>query len=219
MKRFVVGALLVALVLVAVVEPAGATKRERIRRPGPRRVLLVGDSITANYQDEAAAALRAKGYEVFTEGVYYTGLLDANQCHGDQARAQLGRDDPDIVIFENVGNYAGAPKCSPAVDYGSEAFYRRWRTSARLSQRILLTARARFFWIVAPTVTYEARRLVVPKVNAIYRQIAGNRAQLIDAWTAFGGSTYNAGYHQADGLHLNQSGQNRLAALVVSAIG
>ena len=41
----------------------------------------------------------------------------------------------------------------------------------------------------------------------------------MDAWSAFGGFTYNPGLHVADGVHLSQAGQDRLAALVVAAVG
>ena len=53
----------------------------------------------------------------------------------------------------------------------------------------------------------------------LYRGLAGAKAGLVDAWTVFGGSMYNPAFHVADGTHLNQTGQDKLASLVVAAVG
>jgi lysophospholipase L1-like esterase len=58
----------------------------------------------------------------------------------------------------------------------------------------------------------------VPGINDIYRKNARRRAAVIDAWTGFGGSTLNPSLH-TDGLHLSATGKQRMADLVVRAIG
>jgi hypothetical protein len=198
---------------------AQAANRAKVRRPGPLRALLVGDSITASYQDEAAALLEARGYQVSKSGLGGTGLLDVTQCRGDYAQALLTYTDPDIVVGEWVGNNGttALPICAPPAPFASAAWYRDWKKSARLTQKILMSRGARFLWVLAPAVSYPNRVSVIPRLNAIYRQVAGQRAGLVDAWTGFG-VTYNPSLHVADGIHLNQAGQNRLAALVAQAV-
>jgi lysophospholipase L1-like esterase len=209
-------ALLSTLIATASAVPAGAADRVKVRRPGPLRVLLVGDSFTARYQDAAAEALRSKGYQVFPGGVEGTGLLDANQCRGRYAYALLTLVDPDVVVFTSVGNYIILPHCSPTVAYASKQFFRKWKTAARITQRALTRKAARFLWVLAPA---GRANTMVPRLNEIYRKIAGKRAGVIDAWTAFGGATYQPALHEADGNHLNAAGSQRLAALVVAAVG
>jgi hypothetical protein len=77
---------------------------------------------------------------------------------------------------------------------------------------------ARFYWVLAPATAFPGRVTAMPKLNEISRKVAGRRAGLVDAWNGFGGK-YNAALHEPDGLHLSQAGQDRLARLVVAAIG
>jgi lysophospholipase L1-like esterase len=60
---------------------------------------------------------------------------------------------------------------------------------------------------------------VMPTLNDLYREVGGRKTGFVDAWSAFGGSTYNAALHVADGLHLNAAGRQKLADLVVAAVG
>jgi lysophospholipase L1-like esterase len=202
------------LVLVATIALAASPAGAKARTPGPLRIILVGDSITVSYQDEAAAALRAKGYEVTSAGIAKTGLLDASFCRGQFARAMLNLE-PDVVIYENIGNYAASPPCK-LVTYPSESFYKQWAASARRSQRILTRKGARFFWVLNPASANPGYAPIIPRINAIY---AGLRASTLDAWSAFGGTQYNASLHDSDGVHLNQAGQDRMAALITQAVG
>jgi hypothetical protein len=72
--------------------------------------------------------------------------------------------------------------------------------------------------VLAPATSYPSRVKVIPRLNQIHTQVAGKRAGFVDAWTGFG-VAYNPGLHEADGLHLNQAGQHRMAALINQAVG
>jgi lysophospholipase L1-like esterase len=190
------------------------------RKPGPVRLLLVGDSITVNYQGVAASLLARKGYQVTQAGYPRSGLLDADLCDGRHARELLAYADPDVVVFEANGNYAlagGPVPCPPVVAPGSTEWYRRWKAAARLNQNILTSNGAKFLWVLNPSVSSEPKRSRLPRINAIYRRLAGKRARLVDAWRNFGGTTFDQRLRYDD-QHLNAAGAKRLSFLIVLAV-
>jgi hypothetical protein len=223
-RGIAIGVLIVAVVLVA--EPLGAATPDRPKRnPGPLRVLLVGDSITRDYTQVAIPQLQAKGYQPIFAGVPGRSLLDQNQCTGEGARKYLAFFDPDVVVMQYTGNYglltgAGIGPCAPMVELATKPFFKQWKRAARINQRILMKRKARFFWILNPVVrpVHDPTRTLVPGINDIYRKVAGRRAGVIDAWSAFGGSVLYESLH-TDGLHLSASGKQRMADLVVRAVG
>ena len=217
--RVLVCTMVLALVSLATTGSADAVDRKR-RRPGPLRVLLVGDSITMNYSGLAATALAAKGYEVIQFGVGGSSILDADACKGHRARILLNAFDPDVVVYQNTGNYHRP--CPPQVAYASKQFYRQWKAAARVNQRILISKGARFFWILNPAVRHPVVTPAVPQINAIFRAVGATKpanVKLIDAWTPFGGATFNPALHVADGIHLSPAGAQTMANLVVAAVG
>ena len=178
--------------------------------------MLVGDSLTASYQDEVAALLHAKGYQVWTAGRPGRSLLDANMCGAAIVTWLRAVHDPDVVVLEGIANYrllesAGVPPCLPLVVPNSADFYREWKRAAKANTRA--AARKRSVWVLTPQTRIDAG---LAQINGIYR---GLRTRTVDAWSSFGGSVYNPALHVADGVHLNQAGQDRLAALVVAAVG
>jgi lysophospholipase L1-like esterase len=216
--------LMLALVMVSAPSVAGATK-QKIRRPGPLRVLLVGDSLTTNYGPVAAPRLRLLGYQVTIASTGGSGLLDADKCHGRYAKQLLKTVEPDVVVYQNKGNYNlltpyGVPPCRPLLDYGTPPFYNRWERAARQSQKILSRYGARFIWVLNPSVALniDPGRQIVPHLNRIYSTLAPSGG-FVDAWTPFGGATYDPALHQPDGLHLSAAGSELMANLVVAAIG
>jgi hypothetical protein len=214
MKR-AVAAGLIALGVVVSAPVAGAASRAETRQPGPQRVLLVGDSITVNYQDVAAAELGARGYQVIPAGIAGISLLDTDICGGAYARNLLKMVDPDVVVFENNGNYAvrrGVGVCRPT-EYGTDVWLRRWKNAAAINQRVLKRKGARFIWVQAPSVRMQPKAAVVPKLNAIYDKL-GDTA---DAWTEFGGETFDSSLRY-DGQHLNESGAELMTDVVVDAV-
>jgi hypothetical protein len=73
--------------------------------------------------------------------------------------------------------------------------------------------------MLMPQANLASGPTVMPTLNRIYREVGGRKTGFVDAWTAFGGSTYDASLHAADGLHLNLAGQQRLAEVVTAAVG
>jgi lysophospholipase L1-like esterase len=195
------------------------------RKPGPLRVLLIGDSITGNYGPSAALRLRLKGYQVTIASTAGSGLLDENHCRAGYARAQRKLAKPDIVVMQSAGNYKvlerfGVASCPPDVKYGTPEFYARWEKAARKNQKVLSRRGTRFLWILNPVVApnIDPGRKIIPRLNEIYRRLAPPNG-VADAYTAFGGATYDPSLRQPDGLHLNAAGASLMADVVVRAIG
>ncbi len=183
-------------------------------------MLLVGDSITVSYQDQAAALLRAKGYQVLLAGFPGRSLLDLNMCRASEAHYWAKSFHPDVVVYQAIGTYGlltggGIPPCAPPLTPGSTAFFRKWKKAAGLNQRAF-KAPARFLWILNPQTVPASNTAAL---NAIYRDVAQGKAGLIDAWTSFGGATFDPRWRIWDGVHLNEAGQTRMANLVVAAVG
>jgi lysophospholipase L1-like esterase len=190
------------------------------RKPGPVRVLLIGDSITVNYESAAAAALARRGYAVSQMGIAQSSLLDAGMCDGTYARSVVSFVDPDVVVFESIGNYGlqpGVPPCKPRVEPGSQEFFQQWRAASRRNQQILTSRGAEFLWVLGPSVAIERKRALVPKINEIYRSVAGPRHGLIDGWNALGGAKFDPALRY-DGQHLNIAGSYKMATTIDSAV-
>jgi lysophospholipase L1-like esterase len=199
-----------------------APSRADVRRPGPTRVVLMGDSLLAFSTTSVEVALGPQ-YETTNAGIGGTSLLDSNVCDGSRGRSLVERYDPDVVVVEYTGNYAQSPvtgvrPCRPVVKYGSRAFYAEWKASARRNQRELRARRARVIWVAVPKTTDPPYAKVVPGLNRIAREVAGSERNVADGWKRFGGSTYNPELHLADGLHLNAYGNDVLAAVIASAV-
>lgn len=222
----------VALVLVFVASglvggsPAGAVNRGNIRRPGPIRVLLIGDSLTAFYQDRVQPLL-GPGYQVLTGGVPGSSLLDADLCGGSRSQTLVNLYDPDIVVAEYVGNFGllaaigGTPICPGVAGNGTTKWFNQWSASARKNQKILKSRGARMIWTLVPSSTTHNwagnYATAAPRLNAIYRKTAP-KGTFVDLWTAFGGATFNSAMHDPDGLHLSEAGYDQFAAMVAVAV-
>jgi hypothetical protein len=218
-KRTLAGLIVVTIVLLGGAGTAGAVNRDKVRRPGPIRVLLMGDSVTYFSQNRVQPLLGPK-YQVITGAVAGQSLLDQNVCNGTWARSLVQLYDPDVIVVEYLGNYRnlqpfGVGSCV-STPYGSAKFYKKWETSARMQQRSLRVKGGRVIWAQMPTTNFPPyyNSLIF---NAIYAKIAGKQATLLDAWTPFGGPIYNAAKHQTDGIHFNTPGNVLYASLVAGA--
>jgi lysophospholipase L1-like esterase len=187
----------------------------------PTRVLLVGDSLTAEYGPTAASELRSHGFHVETKAYPGLGLLD-RPVIDDMARA-VDEFDPDVVVSEFVGNYATLSPGRPGVAPDSSEFEAAWSKAATEATELVLSSDARIYWVLNPPMrgTYSKR---TPMIDAIYRDLAGNpelRSGLryIDATSPFGGSSgYLPEYRDADGVHLNDAGAQLFSTTVVQKV-
>jgi hypothetical protein len=216
-----------ALALVFLSACSGAAAKPETATP--KQVLLVGDSFTHLYGQQAAAELRTRGYSVDVVGVQGAGLLDVGRCDGSYARALAATYHPDLTVIEYTGNYnipragprfGGPPfffPCQPLLEYGTEAFFRAWKRSAN---RTTTAFKGRVAWMLVPSTTREPFRSAIPRLNSIYRTIATTRAptSTVDAWARFGGASFNAKLHDPGELHPNDLGIAALSRLVVEAV-
>jgi hypothetical protein len=220
MTRAVVAVVAGLVALAAFASPAGAAvdpaDRAEFRKPGPLRVVLVGDSITYNYQFEAKRLLEARGYVVYPVAIGGLSLLDQTICNAAWAREVRKLADPDFVVFEVNGNYNSVRAlgaCKPMKPYGSQPWLRRWRNAAINNQRQFTRRGAEMFWLEVPTVNFSPKREVIPMLNTIYRDVG----ETIDAWTPFGEDVFESSLH-SDDQHLNDAGADLMAELVVGEI-
>lgn len=208
-----------------------ATYSRTGRRSGPPRVALVGDSVTENYQEIAKQQLESRGYQVYKHGLAGAGLQDAAWCKGQLANTVVTNDDPDIVVFESMGNYGKFAKCNSTISYNTPAFVSAWNSVAKQYDTIFTSKGATLYWVVAPQVPTSdpilaERSQVITALNAYYPNLvaANSKSKLINAYQPFGANPPNcslrdhgvtsAGYC----LHLNISGEQLLSNLVNSAI-
>jgi len=194
----------------------------RARHGGPPRIALYGDSVTSDYTDVAKPALEALGYAVEAHGTPGTGILDADECSGAAAAALRDREDPDIVIFENMGDYGGKehPHCDPSVAYDTPAFFSEWHDVASKIASVLTAHGAQLRWMLVPQTKPNTRHDVIAHINPIISRIAPTvpRMATIDAFTAFGGDPPNCSLRDVLCLHLSPSGRALMTKLVVAAV-
>ena len=215
-KTFLAFVVVVALV-AGVSTTAGAVNRGKVRKPGPTRVLLMGDSITASYSARVAELL-GPTYQVTGAGVGGTGLLDQGICEGIRAQNLVNAYDPDVVVVEYTGNYVtgrtqGPPGCTPVVEWGSKTWLRQWKTAEKVNFKILRKRGARVIGALVPLPAIPLFATLAPKLNTITSAVARS-GDTLDAWTAFGGSTYNVSLHNVDQLHLSPAGVEVFANLI-----
>ena len=189
------------------------------RVPGPPRVALVGDSITSNYTDYAKPVLEAEGYAVYEDVVAGSGLLDANECHGQEATSILTTQDPDVVVFDNVGNYGFFPKCTPSTSDPS-TFYADWDAAAINDTDILTSKGASLYWLIGPGFPVAGYSYEDPVLDGFYLAIAASTKNVytIDTLDPFGPTTANLALRAPDEEHLNPAGDTLMTSVVTSSI-
>jgi PKD repeat protein len=197
------------------------------RKSGPTRVALVGDSITAFYGSTAAARLTADGYAVTVYGLSAQGILDARWCNGAMARAVQALTDPDIVVLEQLGDYADPawvdrePPCDPSVIIDTPEFFAGWEREARLQTSIYRAAGARVYWMGNIPVSYNGWRQRAVRLSAIYADVAASTPGVgfFDAYVPFGGPRFDASLRDPETmLHLSATGIDLMSNLVRSAV-
>ena len=195
---------------------------------GPRRVLLVGDSVMN--QTGAALTNILRDDDVRNEGVNGSGLLTPDYLDWpEQLRGLLERYDPDVVVFLFVGNFdlgTGETFTTPdgheITDRTDPRFFRSWQAQAQL-----MTERAAedadVVWVNPPPMQEPEAQAVVDGLREGYEEVADETgAGLIDAYDVL--ATDNGGFlaesddgtplRNADGVHLANEGAKRLARLI-----
>ncbi len=214
--------LLVALVAIALVA-AGTFAWSYLHR-GKGTVLLVGDSLMFQSQQEMNAQFNDRGWSTVYVGGSGTGPLDDHGRWGRDLTAQIDAHHPKVVVIEACCNYRGpftAADGSP-VPPDSPAMYQAWERSARDLVSRAKAKGAAVFWVVTPPAkttdpAYADYPTRIQVLDDVYRKLQG--VTLID-WARtvapFGFSPTLPSpegpivVRVADGLHLTEDG----AALV-----
>ncbi len=219
-----------ALLLVLVVLTVSTTA---CGDDGPRRVLLVGDSVMNHTGASLTNILRDD--DVRNEGVNGSGLLTPDYLDWpEQLRRLMDRFDPDVVVFLFVGNFdlgTGETFTTPdgheISDRTDPRFFRSWQAQAQL-----MTERAAedadVTWVLPPPMRDAEGQAVVDGLREAYEEVADETgAGLVDANDVL--ATDDGGFlaesddgtplRNADGVHLANEGARRLARLVADEVG
>jgi hypothetical protein len=224
----VVAAVVVPLYFVASTGGARAT--------GGKKVLLVGDSLTAQSSPVTSSRLEARGYDVKVVAIPASGLLDTDPGINWSARIKslVSTFNPDVVVVEFIGNY-GYFGLRPGVVDRSPTFYRQWAAAAQSAENVLASRHAVVYWVIGPPVESAAEESQLVTVGRIYAHLKVPYARsgpppTIDMVAPFAGP--NGQYTPSkvtpdgsvvqlrtpDGTHLTPAGQLRFGDTVAGAV-
>jgi lysophospholipase L1-like esterase len=184
----------------------------------PRRVLLIGDSITAQYAPVAANELRHQGYHPVVRAYPGVGLLDRGSRIDiwQHIRADLHSARANVVVAEWSGNYGLADAPLAGAPLGSDAFYSAWAQAARSFTHDATAGGAKLIWIVAPRPVEgdptESDRLAV----TYQQQQRPGKVSILDTRPAF--ITFEHAVYAPDGHHLSLPGAALMSQLVAHRI-
>ena len=186
---------------------------------GPRRVLLVGDSIMGQVAPDLIQDLR--GDEVVDAAVPGSGLLTPDYVDWPtELRSLLREHHPDEVIFLFIGNYLLAPgqEYTTAGDHTipsrrDPTFARAWQAQAQRMTDAAEDAGADVVWVLPPPMRERIDQQVVDELRDAYDQLGTDTVDAYDALADDDGG-YVADYRIPDGVHLNADGAHRLAQLI-----
>jgi lysophospholipase L1-like esterase len=139
-RYVVVGSLIFLLVWhAASLDVSAALPRaDYVSREQPRRVLLLGDSLSASIESKLAERLDELGIEFRYAGFPGTGpLTSQGQFWRDEMHRGLAEFEPDLVLIQPSGNYnigGGDPFVvadGSGLDHGTEDFFEAWEGHLR----------------------------------------------------------------------------------------
>jgi hypothetical protein len=196
---------------------------------GPKRVLLVGDSVMN--QTGAALTNILRDDDVRNEGVNGSGLLTPDYLDWPaQLRRLLDRFDPDQVVFLFVGNFdLGTGEVFTTAD-GHEitsrrdpAFYRAWQAQAQRMTDQAEDAGADVLWVLPPPMRDPADQAEINQLRDVYEDLGTDTVDAYDVLADDNGDFIAAtpdgtALRNDDGVHLANEGARRLAHLIADEI-
>jgi len=152
------------LVCAAVATPLGILGAQK------QKVVLMGDSLTAESSLNTALFLSPLGYEVQSAALGGSGLLDTKVNWVANARALVAQDDPNIVVVEFIGDYGiyGTP---PGLVNHSLSFYADWAKVAQQLENVLTSRGATVYWVIGPPVAIPANSAAIAILDHIYEHL------------------------------------------------
>ena len=191
---------------------------------GPKRVLLVGDSIMSQ---AAPTVQRRVGDEadVRNESVSGSGLLSPGYVDWtNQLGRLLDRFDPDVVVLLFVGNYdlgTGSTFTTAQGDViGSRqdpAFFRAWQAQAQRMTDQAEEAGADVVWVLPPPMRDREDQTVVEGLRTVYEDLGTTTIDADDALADDDGG-FVADLRLPDGVHLAPAGARQLGDLIADQV-
>jgi hypothetical protein len=218
--------LLVVAALAAAVSACG--------EDGPRRVLLVGDSVMSQTGPALARALPDD--DVRNEAVSGSGLLTPDYVDWPtELRRLLERFDPDVVVFLFVGNFdLGTGETFTTADGGTistredPAFDRAWRVQAHRMTERAEDAGAEVVWVLPPPMQGRDDQAVVEGLRSAYEEVVdevggtlvdANEVLADDEGRFIGTDEEGTPVRVPDGVHLAPHGARLLGGLIAEELG
>jgi hypothetical protein len=201
---------------------------------GPRRVLLVGDSVLSQTGPPLARALPDD--DVRNEAVSGSGLLTPEYVDWPtELRRLLDRFQPDVVVFLFVGNFdLGTGETFTTADgqtiddRADPAFDRAWRVQAQRMTEQAEEAGAEVVWVLPPPMRDRDDQAVVDGLRQGYTEVVdevggslvdANEALADDQGRFLGADEDGTPLRVPDGVHLAPGGARRLAEVIADQIG
>ena len=200
----------------------------------PRReVLLVGDSILRQTGPSLQEELGRD--DVRNEAVNGSGLITPSVFDWQAAVPELLEGDPDVVVVLFIGNHTDEdvpldPDGDP-IEKGSPEFFAAWGEAAEQLAVTLVEAGVEIRWVLPPPMLDPANQAVADGLAEQYRAVAERDPEVVlvdasevlaDADGRFlaqvdvGGQTVPL--RAGDGVHLDEAGAQRLAALIAASL-
>ena len=220
----------VATALAAVL--AGGVAALTVSGSPAMRVLLIGDSLTADAASDIRAVLGTarRPPRLRVAAVPGSGLLSGFDWRPETARL-VAAEHPDVVVFEFVGNYFAPYATAPdgrTVPPRSDSFFAMWAARAAALTATARRSGATVEWVLPPPMADPTADAVAVRLADGYRRLAMETAgvSVVDERTPFGGvgTCYRAEawvggrwctVRRSDGVHLTAAG-NRLWAEVLA---
>ncbi len=199
-----------------------------------RKVLVIGDSLSAQSAPAFEADLQAKGFTPAVHALSGSGLLDLQVNWGAQATELIKSFDPDVVSVEFIGDY-GLFGERPGIAPHSPQFYAAWARAAQQLEDILTSRGAQVYWVIGPPVAQAQGEQELVDLDHIYESLhapdtPSGHPLIIDEVTPF--SAPGGGYTEflpgpggapvqvraPDGTHFTQAGFERFAGVVTQTI-
>jgi len=201
---------------------------------GPRRVLLVGDSVLSQTGPPLARALPDD--DVRNEAVSGSGLLTPDYVDWPaELRRLLDRFDPDVVVFLFVGNFdLGTGETFTTADGQTiddredPAFDRAWRAQATRMTERAEDAGADVVWVLPPVMQHRDDQAVAEGLREVYADVVDEvGGTLVDADDVLaddqgrflGTDEDGTPLRVPDGVHLAPLGARRLGELIADELG
>jgi hypothetical protein len=182
------------------------------------RVLLVGDSITAQYGAVAAGQLGRDGYHATVDAYPGLGLLDRGP-HLDIVpilQNDLRTTAPDQVAAEFSGDYGLANPPAPGVTLASPAYFEAWARAVQSFEQSVRQRGARLIWVIPPRPLRNPAS--ADRLAAIYGAQSAPRIAVLDTGPVVRADEVNGDLHAPDGAHLSAAGSSLVASMIVRRV-